>query len=120
MPYMELSDLEKKILAHLYAFGPDTPSLIAHRLLGSAGWRPVVPVEEVERACAHLEELGLIERYKGSLKGKVTSSIKPWLKVKQRNPERKGPGIYYYLTKRGKQLGGYLYKEVFRNKARSS
>ncbi|MEL9991824.1 MAG: hypothetical protein QXP98_05430 [Thermoproteus sp.] len=109
-----LSELEKKILAHIYAYGPDTPWLMARRLLGAAGWTPVVPEDQVEAACKRLEELGLLERYRGSLKGLVTSSIKPWLKVKQRNPERKGPGIYYNLTKRGRKIAGELYKQYFR------
>lgn len=109
-----LTELEKKILAHIYAYGPDTPWLLARRLLGSAGWVPVAPEDEVEAACRRLEEMGLLERYRGKLKGKVTSSIKPWLKVKQRNPERKGAGIYYTLTKRGRWVAGYLYKRYFR------
>jgi len=35
---MELSDLEKKILIHIYKYGPDTPWLMARRLLGEHGW----------------------------------------------------------------------------------
>jgi hypothetical protein len=110
-----LSEVEKKILAHIYAYGPDTPWLMARRLLGAAGWRPVVPEEEVEAACRRLEEMGLLRRHLGPLKGKVTSSIKPWLKVKQRNPERKGPGIYFELTKQGRRVAGLLYKQYFRS-----
>jgi len=109
-----LTDLERKILAHIYAYGPDTPWLMARRLLGAAGWTPVAPEGEVEGACRRLEEMGLLERYRGSLKGLVTSSIKPWLKVKRRNPDRKGSGIYYDLTKRGRWVAGYLYKRHFR------
>ncbi|MGC8582767.1 MAG: hypothetical protein ACP5KY_01375 [Thermoproteus sp.] len=112
-----LGELERKILAHIYAYGPDTPWLMARRLLGAAGWAPVVPEDEVEAACRRLEELGLLERYRGSLKGRVTSSIKPWLKVKQRNPERKGSGIYYSLTKKGRWVAGYIYKRYFRTRS---
>ncbi|MBP1449597.1 MAG: DUF2250 domain-containing protein [Thermoproteus sp.] len=109
-----LSELEKKILAHIYAYGPDTPWLMARRLLGASGWRPVVPEEEVEAACRRLEEMGLLGRYLGNLKGRVTSSIKPWLKVKQRNPERRDSGVYYDLTKDGRRAAGELYKRYFR------
>ena len=93
----QLSELEKKILAHIYHYGPDTPWLLARRLLGAAGWKPIVPEDEVERAVQHLVQLGLLQEFRGSLKGRVTSSVKPWLKVKQRNPERRGRGIYYDL-----------------------
>lgn len=31
-----LTDIERKILAHIYAYGPDTPWLMARRLLGAA------------------------------------------------------------------------------------
>ena len=109
-----LTDIERKILAHIYAYGPDTPWLMARRLLGAADWTPVVPEEEVEEARRRLEGMGLLERYRGNLKGLVTSSIKPWLKVKRRNPDRKGPGIYYDLTKNGRWVAGYLYKRYFR------
>ena len=95
-----LTDIERKILAHIYAYGPDTPWLMARRLLGAAGWTPVVPEEGVEEACRRLEGMGLLERYRGNLKGLVTSSMKPWLKVKRRNPDRKSPGIYYADQKR--------------------
>jgi hypothetical protein len=46
-----LTELERKILAHIYAYGPDTPWLMARRLLGAAGWTPVAPEGEVEEAC---------------------------------------------------------------------
>ena len=110
----ELNDLEKKILAHIYHYGPDTPWLISRRLLGAAGWRPIVPEDEVERAIQHLVNLGLLEEFKGSLKGRVTSSVKPWLKVKQRNPERRGRGVYYDLTKIGRRVAGYVWKNEVR------
>lgn len=112
-----LSELEKKILAHIYAYGPDTPWLMARRLLGASGWRPVAPEEEVGSACRRLEEMGLLGRYLGNLKGRVTSSIKPWLKVKQRNPERRGSDVY--STKEGRRVAGELYKYYFR-RARGS
>ena len=72
-----LTDIERKILAHIYAYGPDTTWLMARRLLSAADWTPVVPEEEVEEACRRLEGMGLLERYRGNLKGLVTSSIKP-------------------------------------------
>ncbi|WP_243681192.1 hypothetical protein [Vulcanisaeta souniana] len=51
----------------------------------------------------------------GSLKGKVTSSVKPWLKVKQHNPERRGRGgIYYELTKVGKKVASEVWKNYVR------
>ncbi|MFP3157846.1 MAG: hypothetical protein RXQ97_06530 [Caldivirga sp.] len=111
---LNLTDLEKKILAHIYKYGPDTPWLLARRLLGSAGWRPIVPEDEVEEACRHLVQLGLLQEFRGSLKGKVTSSVKPWLKVKQHNPERRGRGIYYDLTKQGRRIAGYIWKNEIR------
>lgn len=114
MDEVQLSDLEKKILAHLYKYGPDTPWLLARRLLGAAGWKPIIPENEVEDAVRHLVQLGLVEEYKGSLKGMVTSSVKPWLKVKQRNPERRGRGVYYYLTKQGKRVAGNIWKNEVR------
>ncbi|GAB6944418.1 hypothetical protein [Vulcanisaeta sp. JCM 14467] len=110
----QLSDLEKKVLAHIYHYGPDTPWLLARRLLGAAGWRPIVPEDEVERAVQHLVQLGLLQEFRGSLKGRVTSSVKPWLKVKQRNPERRGRGVYYDLTKLGRKVAGEVWKNYVR------
>ncbi|MGC8569747.1 MAG: hypothetical protein ACP5L1_00275 [Caldivirga sp.] len=110
-----LSDLERMILAHIYKYGPDTPWLLARRLLGAAGWSPIVPEDEVERACKHLVQINLLQEFKGSLKGKVTSSVKPWLKVKQHNPERRGRGVYYDLTKEGRRIAGYIWKNDIRN-----
>ncbi|MCI4459756.1 MAG: hypothetical protein JHC13_02505 [Acidilobus sp.] len=45
---MELSDLEKKILVHIYRYGPDTPWLMARRLLGRSGWAPAGPLCEAK------------------------------------------------------------------------
>ncbi|WP_243675512.1 hypothetical protein [Vulcanisaeta distributa] len=75
-----------------------------------------MPEDEVERAVQHLVQLGLLQEFRGgSLKGKVTSSVKPWLKVKQRNPERRGRGgIYYDLTKMGKKVAGEVWKNYVR------
>jgi DNA-binding MarR family transcriptional regulator len=115
----QLSELEMKILAHIYHYGPDTPWLLARRLLGAAGWRPIVPEDEVERAVQHLVQLGLLQEFRGSLKGRVTSSVKPWLKVKQRNPERRGRGIYYDLTKIGRKVASEVWKNYVRPKLRS-
>jgi hypothetical protein len=63
-------------------------------------------------ACARLEEAGLLTRFKGSLKRSVTSSIKPWLKVKAKEMGHKPSGVYYDLTKEGRKLAGQLYKEM--------
>ncbi len=110
----QLTDLELKVLAHIYHYGPDTPWLLARRLLGAAGWRPIVPEDEVEKAVQHLVQLGLLQEFHGSLKGRVTSSVKPWLKVKQRNPERRGKGIYYDLTKIGNKVASEVWKNYVR------
>ncbi|WP_069808332.1 hypothetical protein [Vulcanisaeta thermophila] len=108
------SDLEMKILARIYHYGPDTPWLLARRPLSATGWRSIVPEDEVERAVNHLVSLGLLQEFRGSLKGRVTSSVKPWLKVKQRNPERRGRGIYYDLTKLGRKVASVAWKEYVR------
>jgi DNA-binding Lrp family transcriptional regulator len=60
---MELSDLEKKILIHIYKYGPDTPWLMTRRLLGEHGWAPKYDEGEVEMACTRLEEAGLLTRF---------------------------------------------------------
>jgi hypothetical protein len=109
---MEVSDLEKKILIHIYKYGPDTPWLMARRLLGEHGWAPKYDEGEIEMACTRLEEAGLLTRFKGSLKRSVTSSIKPWLKVKAKEMDHKPSGVYYDLTKEGRKLAGQLYKEM--------
>ncbi len=96
---LSLNGLERLILLHLYVYGPDTPKLMARRLLGS---RTRHSVDEVEAACEALEEKGLIQRYRGSLKGSPTSSIKPWIKIRAKW-DSKARGVYYDLTKKGKE-----------------
>jgi hypothetical protein len=105
---MELSDLEKRILIHIYKYGPDTPWLMARRLLGEHGWAPKYDEGEIETACTRLEEAGLLTRFKGSLKRSVTSSVKPWLKVKAKEMGHKPSGVYYDLTKEGRKLAERL------------
>jgi len=109
---LELSDLEKKILVHIYRYGPDTPWLMARRLLGRSGWAPAYREEDLEAACEHLESMGLLARFRGQLKLRVTSSVKPWLKVKSRVADGKPPGVYYDLTKEGRRLASQLHKEM--------
>lgn len=109
-----LSELEKAILVHIYKYGPDAPWLMARRLLGSAGWAPKVSEDEVEEACRRLEAMGLLARHRGPLKRAVTSSVKPWLKVKSRESGGKPPGIYYELTREGRRLASEIYKKEFR------
>ncbi|MDP8023251.1 MAG: hypothetical protein ACP5LF_02880 [Nitrososphaeria archaeon] len=101
---INLTDLEKKILVHILKYGPDNAWLMARRLLGISGWRPSYSEDEIEAACLHLESLGLLQKYNGSLKWLPTSSIKPWIKFKQRNRDKKPKGIYFDLTKEGKKL----------------
>ena len=108
----KLSGLEKKILVHIYKYGPDNPWYMARRLLGSSGWAPTYSEEEIEKACERLEKMGLLQRFKGSLKREVTSSIKPWLKVKAREMGHKPSGVYYDLTKEGKRISSALYKQM--------
>ncbi|MGC9106434.1 MAG: hypothetical protein ACP5HQ_08475 [Thermoprotei archaeon] len=85
---------------------------MARRLLGESGWAPKYDEIEIERACQRLESLGLLTRFKGNLKREVTSSIKPWLKVKAREIGHKPSGIYYDLTKEGRKVASGLYKEM--------
>jgi len=59
-------------------------------------------------ACTKLDEAGLLTRFKGSLKRSVTSSIKPWLKVKAKEIVHKPSGVYYDLTKEGRKLAEKL------------
>lgn len=101
---LSLSELERLVLLHLYTYGPDTPKLMARRLMGS---RTRLSVDEVEAACASLERMGLVERYRGSLKGLPTSSVKPWIKVKARG-EPRARGVYYSLTREGRGLARLL------------
>lgn len=107
----ELSELMKKILIHIYKYGPDNPWYMARRLLGESGWAPKYDEEEIEEACKKLEEMGYLIRFNGALKKSVTSSVKPWLKVKAKELDHKPKGIYYDLSKEGKKLASQLYKE---------
>ncbi len=112
----DLSLLQKYILIHIYRFGPDTPWLMAHRLLGNYGYSAKYDPDEIEENCKILEKEGLLIVYKGELKMKVTSSVKPWLKVKSKEFKHKPPGIYYDLSKDGRKIASNLYKEMFKNK----
>jgi len=105
------SDLCKKILIHIFKYGPDSPKYMVYRLLGESGWEKKYDIDELKIACEKLENKGLIEIYKGSLKNLKTSSIKPWIKIKVKNRENKPPGIFYDLTKEGKKVASRLYKE---------
>lgn len=107
---MEMSELKKLVLVHIYKFGPDNPWYMSRRLMGASGWSPKYDEDEVEKACRELEEEGLLTRYKGSLKRSVTSSVKPWLKVKAKEMGSKPSGIYYDLTREGRKLASTLYK----------
>ncbi len=107
-----LSELEKLILAHIYKYGPDTPWLMARRLMGSSGWAPKYDEDAIEEACRRLESMGLLARIQGPLKRSVTSSVKPWLKVKARESGAKPPGIYYDLTRKGRRVASGIYKEL--------
>jgi|ECHnycMinimDraft_1075156.scaffolds.fasta_scaffold00016_15 hypothetical protein len=109
---LSLNDLEKKILVHILKYGPDNSWLMSRRLLGISGWRPTYNEDEIEKACMHLENLGLLQKYNGSLKWLPTSSIKPWLKFKQRNRDKKPKGIYYDLTKEGKKVAKRLKESI--------
>jgi len=107
----ELNDMMKKILIHIYKFGPDNPWYMARRLLGESGWKAKYDETAIEEACKKLEELGYLYRYQGPLKKYVTSSVKPWLKVKAKELGNKPKGIYYDLTKQGRKLASQIYKE---------
>jgi len=110
-----LSELEKKILVHIYKYGPDNPWYMARRLLGESGWAPKYNEDEIDKACRKLEDEGFLQRFQGALKRSVTSSVKPWLKVKAKELDHKPKGIYYDLTKKGKKVASDLYKEFFKN-----
>jgi hypothetical protein len=69
---------------------------------------PKYDEDEIEMECTRLEEAGLLTRFKGSLKRSVTSSIKPWLKVKAKEMGHKPSGVYYDLTKEGRKLAEKL------------
>ncbi len=103
--------LKGLILLHILKFGPDNPWLMTRRLMGNSGWNPKVSEDDLERACAELEQMGLIKRFKGSLKRKPTSSIKPWMKVKQKNADARPKGIYYGLTKQGRAIARTISKD---------
>ncbi len=105
-----MEDLREKILLHIYKFGPDTPWLMARRLLGNSGWAPSYDESSIEEACRQLEDGGYLVRYEGPLKRSVTSSIKPWLKVKSREMGGKPKGTYYTLTKKGRRLASAMAK----------
>ncbi len=105
-----MDELQKKVLVHIYRFGPDTPWLMARRLLGESGWVPSYDELSLEEACKMLQARGYLTTYQGPLKRSVTSSIKPWLKVKSREMGHKPKGIYYTLTKEGKRMASCLAK----------
>lgn len=107
---IELSELQRKILIHIYKYGPDNPWYMARRLLGESGWAPKYNEQEIELECRKLEEIGYLIRFQGKLKKSVTSSIKPWLKVKARELDHKPKGIYFDLSKEGRKIASELYK----------
>lgn len=109
---MELSELQKLILAHIYKFGPDNPWYMARRLMGESGWAPKYDPDLLEKECIELEKLGYLVRFQGSLKRSVTSSVKPWLKVKAKEMGTKPKGIYYDLSREGRRVASQLYKEL--------
>lgn len=114
----ELNELQKKILIHIYRFGPDNPWYMARRLLGESGWSPKYSEEEIEAECKKLEDMGYLFRFQGALKRSVTSSIKPWLKVKAKEMDHKPKGIYYDLSKEGRKIASQLYKKIREEKKR--
>jgi hypothetical protein len=111
----ELNDLMKKILMHIYKFGPDNPWYMARRLMGESGWAPKYSEDEIDSTCRELEKMGYLIRFQGALKRSVTSSVKPWLKVKARELDHKPKGIYYDLSKEGRRVASQLYKEYKKN-----
>ncbi|MDG6927463.1 MAG: hypothetical protein JRN01_03255 [Nitrososphaerota archaeon] len=115
----ELTEIEQKldrldlaIIIHIYKFGPDTPWLMARRMLGNSGWAPKLDEDQIAARCIRMENMGILARYGGNLKWKPTSSIKPWLKFKVRNRDLKPRGIYFNLTKKGKRIAVYMKKIV--------
>ncbi|EWG08106.1 MAG: hypothetical protein ASUL_00590 [Candidatus Aramenus sulfurataquae] len=105
----------KKILVHIYKYGPDNPWYMARRLLGESGWAPKYNEDEIDLACRELEKMGYLTRFQGALKKSVTSSVKPWLKVKAKEMGHKPKGIYFDLTKEGRRAASQLYKEFREN-----
>jgi len=110
----KLNTIEKYILVHIYKFGPDNPWLMAHRLLGNYGYVAKYDPDEIDKYCKVLKDEGLLVVYKGDLKMKLTSSIKPWLKVKSKEMKHRPQGIYYDLSKEGRKLASNFYKELFK------
>ncbi len=113
----ELNDLMKKILMHIYKFGPDNPWYMARRLMGESGWAPKYSEDEIDNTCRELEKMGYLIRFQGALKRSVTSSVKPWLKVKAKELDHKPKGIYYDLSKEGRRVASQLYKEYKKNES---
>ncbi|WP_373279920.1 hypothetical protein [Metallosphaera hakonensis] len=91
---------------------------MARRLMGSSGWAPKYDPDLIEAECHNLESLGYLVRFQGSLKKSVTSSVKPWLKVKAREMGTKPKGIYYDLSREGKKVASQIYKELKRREDR--
>lgn len=117
----KLDELEIAIITHIYKFGPDTPWLMARRMLGSSGWAPKLDEDKIAEKCRELEGAGILSRYNGNLKWRPTSSIKPWLKFKVRNRDLKPRGIYFDLTKKGRRVAAEIKKRgVVLNKRTSS
>ncbi|KAA8921987.1 hypothetical protein [Thermoplasma sp.] len=107
----DLGDLCKKILMHIYNYGPDSPKYMAHRLLGASGWAPTYDQNKLKEACKKMESMKLLTVFNGPLKRSPTSSVKPWIKIKAREVNYKPAGIYYDLTKEGKRIASQIYKE---------
>ncbi|MGC8585312.1 MAG: hypothetical protein ACP5RZ_03320 [Thermoplasmata archaeon] len=90
-----LTDLDKKILLHIFNHGPDSPVF----------WKRIAPesgMDEVRKSFKRLEELDLIEYCGKFIKGNYeTSSVKNNLKIKAR--PQKGKHSYFCLTRKGKE-----------------
>jgi len=71
----KLDELEEAIVVHIYRFGPDTPWLMARRMLGNSGWKPKIDEDQIIDRCRRMESMGLLERYDGNLKWRATSSV---------------------------------------------
>lgn len=107
----DLDELSTKVLMHIYKYGPDTPWYMARRLMGESGWAPKYDADQVENVCKKLKDEGYLTPFKGALKKSVTSSVKPWLKVKAKELGHKPKGVYYDLTKEGRRIASQLYKD---------